>query len=236
VPDFILSDVHLRYDRPERGERLARLVDGLKAEDRLVIVGDLCDFWLAARQRHRDPSSCPGLRSLASYRDRGGVVMVLAGNHDAWLSDFYWRTFGALWAENHLDLQSHGLRLHLLHGHRLGARGLLKAAMESRAFLAAFRMIPGPLARILGAVLDRSNDLRRRAVDEQHLVRYRRHAGTMHGRFDLVVFGHMHTPTDDSTSRPRLIVLGGWLAQASYLRIDSSGARLIVEPDPLARS
>ncbi len=54
VADYILSDVHLRYDRPDRGERLARVVSEMGRIDRLVIVGDLCDFWLASRQQHLD--------------------------------------------------------------------------------------------------------------------------------------------------------------------------------------
>ena len=72
MPDYFLSDVHLRLDQPDRGRRLALLVDRLRAGDSLTIVGDLCDFWYAARQFDADPMACAGLRSLASFRDRGG--------------------------------------------------------------------------------------------------------------------------------------------------------------------
>jgi UDP-2,3-diacylglucosamine hydrolase len=232
VADYILSDVHLRYDRLERGERLARVVRQMDASDRLVIVGDLCDFWLASRQQHLDPKSCPGLRALADFSDRGGSITILAGNHDAWLGKFYQHVLGATWVEDHLEFESHGLQLFLAHGHRLGSRNLWKAAMESRAFLAAFGMIPRPLARLLEARLDRSNEAHLVAADARHIAVYRRRADAMAPSIDLAVFGHIHRPTDDAQGHPRLIVLGGWHHRASYLRIDAAGAAFVVEPDP----
>jgi UDP-2,3-diacylglucosamine hydrolase len=230
VPDYILSDVHLRHDRPERGTRLARVVGQMEAGDRLVIVGDLCDFWLASRQRHLDPLTCPGLRALADFRDRGGSITILAGNHDAWLGAFYQRVLGATWVEDQLELESHSLRLFLAHGHRLGRRNPWKAAMESRAFLAAFGMVPRPLARLLEVRLDRSNDAHRAVADARHIAVYRRHADAMVGAVDLAIFGHIHRPTDDGAGDTRLIVLGGWHDRASYLRIDASGAAFLIEP------
>ena len=47
----------------------------------------------------------------------------------------------------------------------------------------------------------------------------------------MVVLGHVHVTLDDREGSPRLIVLGGWHSQASYLRVDESGASLIVETD-----
>ncbi len=155
VPDYFLSDVHLRLDRPDRGARLASVVDRLAASDRLTVVGDLCDFWYAARQHRADPMRCDGLRSLARFRDRGGSIVALGGNHDAWLGPFYERTFGARFVADSIDLDLGGLRVHVAHGHRVGARTSWKALLESRAFLAGFRAAPSPLADALGSLLDR---------------------------------------------------------------------------------
>ncbi len=72
--------------RPARsGRRLARLVDRLGPEDSLTIVGDLCDFWYAARQHRADPMDCAGLaaaglvpRSRGSDHDPGRQPRRLA--------------------------------------------------------------------------------------------------------------------------------------------------------------
>jgi UDP-2,3-diacylglucosamine hydrolase len=230
VSDIFLSDVHLRLDRPDRGARLARLVGTLGAGDRLFIVGDLCDFWFASRQRGMDPKSCAGLASLIDFRARGGEITALAGNHDAWLGPLYRSLFEPEWVDDDLRVESHGLRLYLTHGHRLGARSLWKATMESRAFLGGFAALPGPLARDLEARLDRSNDVHREPDDRRHIAVYRRIANAMAGDVDLVVLGHIHRATDDP-GPPRMVVLGGWHRGSSYLRIGGNGAEFRVETE-----
>jgi UDP-2,3-diacylglucosamine hydrolase len=232
VAAYFASDVHLRLDRPDRALRFARFVDRLGPDDPLVLAGDLCDFWFASRQRPAGFGDCPGLRALAAFRERGGRLTIMAGNHDLWLGPFYERALGVGLTPEPLEVEAHGLRVHLVHGHRLGARPLWKAGMESRAFLETFARLPGPLARRLGAVLDRTN-VRGRADDERrHLAVFRDYAGRLAASADLAVFGHIHTAQDDPASRPRLVVLGGWHEQSSYLKIDAEGPRLIVEPDP----
>ena len=227
MPAYFASDVHLRLDRPDRGHRFSRFVDALRPEDPLTIVGDLCDFWFAARQRRADPLACSGLRALANYRDRGGDLTILLGNHDAWLGPFYAATLGARLAPEPLDLVVSGLRLHLVHGHLLGARSAWKAAMESRAFLSAFSATPAPVARTLGHLLNRTNGDHRGEDERRHLRRFRAYADrpSTAETPDLVILGHVHTPSDDP-GPPRMIVLGSWHDGGSYLTIDDGAATL----------
>lgn len=231
MPDYFLSDVHLRLDRPERGARLAAVVDRLLPDDALYIIGDLCDFWFAARQRSRDPLACPGLQALASYSGRGGRLVILGGNHDRWLGNFYQDILGATWIVDELRLRSHGLRVHLTHGHRFGARGLWKAIMESRAFLLAFRAMPKGVANRLESRLERSNNSHQESDDRRHLALYRRCVKSDESVADLVVLGHIHVALDESQAGLRLIVLGSWHDRASFLRIDDSGVIFVSEDD-----
>src|SRR5436309_13291502 len=83
VAAYFASDVHLRLDFPGRGRRFARFVGALEPEDdTLTIVGDLCDFWYVARQNDGGAMACDGLRALSEFRNRGGEVTILVGNHD----------------------------------------------------------------------------------------------------------------------------------------------------------
>jgi UDP-2,3-diacylglucosamine hydrolase len=232
VPDYFLSDVHLRHDRPDRGHRLSRLVDGLKPDDRLFIVGDLCDFWLTSRQRRRSPLDCPGMSSLREFVRKGGKLELFAGNHDGWLREYYQRSIGGEWVEDSRRIVSYGRRLHLAHGHRIGARTAFKAILESRTFLLGFELLPSALAESLERRLEGSNEKHREANEQRHIAVYRNFADTLAGEVDLVVLGHLHKVVDDTSSEPRLIVLGNWHRRASYLKIDESGMTLHIVDDP----
>lgn len=232
VATYLASDIHLRLDRPERGIRLARLVDRLEPTDHLVVVGDLCDFWAAARQMPFDPSQCQGLRMLVDFRRRGGRVTIMAGNHDRWLESYYRQQLGADFVLGSLNLTSASLRVHAVHGHLLGARAVWKGLMESRAFLNAFHALPHAIARQFEARLEQVNEQERKNSDDRFLETYRLYADKMRDQTDLIVLGHIHLTHDNPTSKPRVIVLGGWHDQASYLRVHDGIAVHHIETDP----
>lgn len=232
TPITLASDVHLRPDHPDRGRRLARVVEGLAEGERLILAGDVCDFWFASRSRLDHEPSCPGLKALARLVERGGELTILLGNHDAWLADYYRERLGARVVEQAtLDFTAQGTPIHVAHGHLLGARPVWKGAMESRAFLAAFRALPVPAANAMARLLDRSNQTRLDADNRRHLAVFRRYADAHSDRAALFVFGHAHLTVDDTSRRPRLVVLGDWKDRASYLRIDERGIRQVVIHD-----
>jgi UDP-2,3-diacylglucosamine hydrolase len=232
VAHYFASDVHLRADQPQRDRRFRAFVGRLTPADTLVIVGDLCDFWMGARQREAEMAAYPSLWALAEFRRGGGSLEIMAGNHDAWLGPFYRRHLGARLVAEPYDLTVHGLRLHLVHGHLLGARRRWKSWMESRAFYRLFGLLPGPIAGPLDRVLAWKNQRGLLDDEERHLRVYRSHAAACRDRADLVVIGHVHRPVDEAEAAPRLIVLGGWQDRSSYLRINETGATFHVEANP----
>jgi UDP-2,3-diacylglucosamine hydrolase len=222
VAHYFASDVHLRADHPERDHRFSSWVGSLTPADHLVIVGDLCDFWMAARPGENPPDRCLSLRALAEFRRQGGALAIMPGNHDTWLCPSYARDLGAEILTEPFDLTVHGLRIRLVHGHLLGARRLWKAGMESRTFFQMFGLLPNPVARGLDRLLTWKNERGLLADEERHLRVYRAYATACRDVADLVVLGHVHRPVDEAEDHPRLIVLGGWQRHSSYLRIDAS--------------
>jgi UDP-2,3-diacylglucosamine hydrolase len=231
VPHYFASDVHLRKDRPDRDRRFHAWLDRLTPEDSLVIAGDLCDFWMGARRQHENPVGCESLQTLAEFRRRGGSLAIMPGNHDEWLCPFYRDELGAtIIAEPH-DMTLHGLRVRVVHGHRLGARRVWKSWMETRAFFEAFSHIPETIAQTLDRILESRNLHGLKADEERHMKVFREYAALCRGTVDLVVIGHVHQPADDTFSDPRMVVLGGWQRRSSYLQIDEKGATLRIEHD-----
>ncbi|WP_406695701.1 metallophosphoesterase [Singulisphaera sp. Ch08] len=232
MSSYFTSDVHLRLDRPERDQRFASWVESLGNDDSLTIVGDLCDFWFAARQYQTGLKSCQGLRALADFRIRGGQLTIMPGNHDGWLGPFYENEVGARFAPEPLEVEAFGLRIHLRHGHTLGGHPVWKGWMESRSFLTAFRSLPSQLATTFDHRLERRNEKNRELDDMRQLAAYRRYVDSCAGRADLVLIGHIHRSFEDAGSAPRLMIPGGWFGQSSFVKVDSSGAALVVEPAP----
>lgn len=176
---------------------------------------------------------CHGLRALADFNARGGSLRVMAGNHDRWLCPFYERALGASIVAEPFDQVVHGIRLHLVHGHLLGARRRWKAAMESQPFFRAFGKLPSPLASRLDQLLESKNTRGLGNDERRHLAVFRQYASSKRGLADLVVIGHVHRPVNEhgaDTSDPRMIVLGGWQHGSSYLQLDASGASFHVLP------
>ncbi len=217
---YFASDVHLRIDRPERSRRFAALVETLDARDSLIIVGDLCDFWFASRQRGLDFRMCAGLSATRDFVDRGGSLTIIAGNHDLRLGPFYEQMLGGRFLADSLSIETEGIKVHAIHGHLLGARSPWKGIMESRWFLDAFRLIPERVATALERKLDASNDVHRARSDRRHLEVYRRYAESLTNVAEIVVFGHIHQPRDETIrAKTRIIVLGGWILGSSRLKI-----------------
>ena len=235
MPLIFLSDVHLRLDRPERGRRLARLVETLGRGDRLVVAGDLCDFWFASRQMTKTGPICEGLGALASFRERGGRLDLLPGNHDAWLGPFYQTVVGTGFEGSSLDVAMGGVRFRAVHGHRLGARSTWKGLMEARWFLRAFRALPDLVAGLMGSLLESRNSVHRGVTDRKYLAIYQEASSRFGADVDVCVFGHIHVTRDDQEGRPRMVVLGGWHHRSSYLRVEENGDAELVVVEDLAR-
>jgi UDP-2,3-diacylglucosamine hydrolase len=231
VAHYFASDVHLRFDHPERDRRFAAFLSRLNRDDALWIAGDLCDFSMAARHSAPELLRCESLGALAQFRREGGALAIMAGNHDIWLGPFYVDQLGASMIAEPYDLDSFGLRIRVVHGHRLGARRPWKAGMESQAFFEAFRRLPRPIAEQLDRALTWHNERELHADEERHLRVFREYAAACRESADLVVIGHVHRPVDEPRTTPRLIVLGGWQYRSSYLKVDASGAGFHIEDD-----
>jgi UDP-2,3-diacylglucosamine hydrolase len=231
VAHYFASDVHLRFDRPERDRRFAAFLGRLTRDDALWIVGDLCDFWMGARHSAAELMRCESLRALARFRREGGALAIMAGNHDLWLGPFYIDQLGATMIAEPYDLASHGLRIRVVHGHLLGARRPWKAWMESRAFFEAFHRLPGPIANQLDRALTGRNERELHADEERHLRVFRTYTAACRGLADLVIIGHVHRPVDEPGTSPRMVVLGGWQRRSSYLKVAASGAEFHIEDD-----
>jgi UDP-2,3-diacylglucosamine hydrolase len=230
-PEFITSDIHL--GAVPRGTERA-FVEFLEhvgeAGRRLLIVGDLFDFWFEYGE------IIPGrhfrvLAALADLVESGVGVVLTGGNHDAWGGRFLEEHVGVEFHAGEVRTEIAGRPALLTHGDGVG-RGdwryrFLKALIRSRPVVAAFRALHPELglriARQASSTEARADPApdpraagRARYIEEWATAR-------LEAEPDLawVVCGHAHLPAVVEVAPGRYYLNGGdWISHYSYVTVD----------------
>jgi UDP-2,3-diacylglucosamine hydrolase len=231
-PEFITSDVHLGAVPRETERAFLRFLEHVGSEGRrLIIPGDLFDFWFEYGEiipgRH-----FRALAGLAELVDSGVPVMVTGGNHDAWGGRFLEEHVGVSFHPGHVRTEIAGKPALLAHGDGLGKGDLkyraLKLVLRSRAAIWGFRALHPELGlRVADRVStteakadsDPGKKSRAAFIEDWALGQLREHP-------DLawVVCGHSHIPTITEIEPGRRYVNSGdWLSHWTYVRVESDG-------------
>jgi UDP-2,3-diacylglucosamine hydrolase len=231
-PVYVTSDVHLGAvpDATERAFlRFLQHVGG--AASRLIIPGDLFDFWF----EYGD--IVPGehfrvLAGLADLVDAGVPVLVTGGNHDAWGGRFLEEHVGVSFHPGHVRTDIAGREALLAHGDGLGKGDLkyraLKTVLRSRAAVWGFRALHPELGlrlarRVSSTELKADSDPgkqgRARFIEDWALQRL-----AADPELSYVICGHTHLPTVTEVETGRYYLnAGDWIGHWSYITIDATG-------------
>jgi UDP-2,3-diacylglucosamine hydrolase len=229
LPVVFFSDVHLGAESRDReADRERRLHDFLNSLSgrcsRLIIAGDLFDFWFEYRTAipRRAFST---LEILARLRRGGLAIDYLTGNHDFWLGSFLRDDLGIRTHDGALTIEQAGRRVWVHHGDAL-TRGdlgykLLKRVLRNPASVALYRWIHPdigiPLAHWISGG---SRHLREgRVLREERLWNEVALPRFAEG-YDAVVIGHLHQAYERRENGRELFVLGDWIRHFTYLTLE----------------
>jgi UDP-2,3-diacylglucosamine hydrolase len=120
----VVGDAHLGSAGPGDQEAFHDFLAAVPSlGTRLLITGDLFDFWFEYRSViPRRPF--PTLARLAALHDRGIPIEVFGGNHDRWGGDFWSKDLGIPFHREGADLQLAGRRAWVHHGDGLAEQKL----------------------------------------------------------------------------------------------------------------
>jgi len=238
----VVGDVHLgSAGREEEEEAFHDFLEQVPSfGTRLVVAGDLFDFWFEYRSVvPRRPFRT--VARLAALAERGTAVDLVGGNHDRWGGSFWSRDLGIPFHADGSDLDLAGRRAHVRHGDgltesRLGAR-VLQRVLRSPVAIAAFRALHPSvgfaLADVLSETLGESN--RSGAAAQQAARAQERWARTLLDRrpeLALVVLGHTHVPAliEHAPGRWYLNV-GQWMGDRTYAVVSAERISLCRWPE-----
>jgi UDP-2,3-diacylglucosamine hydrolase len=219
-----VSDAHFGGGANEaaRRESFLRFLDGLDPSDRLVIVGDLFQFWFDLG-RTLPQGFFDILAGLHRRRRAGNRIDYLAGNHDYWRGDFFRRELGIDTHDGWLDLDVQGRRLRIAHGDGAGPGDhgykILKRIVRARATIEVARRVHPDLlhgfARWMGERSRTHTDRRPPAMERLEAAAAAAFAA---GR-DALVMGHVHAQVHRQLPGGELVVIGDWLELRSFVRL-----------------
>lgn len=119
---YFLSDAHLGAgnDSLQRERELVAFLDAIRPDcARLVLLGDMFDFWFS--YRHVVPRGFSRfIGKLAQMADEGVEIHYFIGNHDMWVFDYFANEVGCIMHPNPAPLTIDGKVFQIGHGDGLG--------------------------------------------------------------------------------------------------------------------
>jgi UDP-2,3-diacylglucosamine hydrolase len=235
---LFISDAHLDPREPERTVRLARFLESQMARtDRLVILGDLFDFWFGYRHCsfHYHFGLLVVLRELTR---RGIAIEYFLGNHDFDLGPLFEEVIPVRIHPGPVRVRIDGYRVYLAHGDRINVRDygyrFFSRLVRNRLAQAAFRQLHPDWGWRLAT---RSSKASRRYVSHRiqldPLIYERFLRGLAVRGYDVVLHGHFHEPRLElyELGERRILVgnPGDWMESFTYIRYEAGRFRLLAE-------
>jgi len=232
---YIFSDAHLGADTTEKEAekvaKIASLFEKVKADgDRLVILGDLFDFWF--EYQHAIPKEHHKLLfMLTDLIERGIAIDYVSGNHDFWMGDFFSNQMGITVHRDFFDFEYDSKRLHLIHGDGLARADrsyrLLKRILRNRFNVWLYRKLPPDWAMPLAKKVSGSSRRRTSRRDQSFAADYVAYAEQkLASGFDIVAIGHLHIPVIKQLTNGIYINTGDFIDHFSYAKLAEGEIRL----------
>lgn len=232
----VIGDLHLDPGGEARIADFVRWLEELRDCPRLIILGDLFDYWIGPAQA-RESGAREVVLGLASLRARGTRIDLLHGNRDFLIGAEFERRSGARVLRGGLLLgaaEAAGERVLFIHGDELCTLDLpyqrLRRTLRSGPVRLLLRLLPYSLAHWTArrlrrasqaAVPRKTEESRSMQVGEVRHIAAALAAGTL-------VCGHAHSFRDEQLDGgPRWLVLDAWGGVSPVLLV--TGAGLIAE-------
>ena len=223
-----VSDLHfgLPLDDAERQRRdsFFRFLESLHGVDRLIINGDLFQFWFDLGDT-MPKGYFDILQALAALQARGTRIDYLAGNHDWWRGDFWERELGVTVHPGDLEIVAQGRRILVQHGDGVGPGDhgykFLKRILRHPITMSIARALHPDLVLRMAHRLDRISHSH---TSEQPIDTPRLHAAAALAfaqGYDTLILGHVHAQVHEKLDGGELLVIGDWLSLHSYIKLEA---------------
>jgi len=237
----VVGDSHLGSADPGDERAFHDLLAAVPAmARRLVVMGDLFDFWFEYKYVvPRRPF--PTLARLAALVQAGVAVEAFGGNHDRWGGSFWRRDLGIPFHREDAEMVLAGRPAWVAHGDgltetKLGGR-IIHRVTRHPITVGTFRLLHPDVgfwlaARLSGGLAEanRTDEAMDRAAAAQE--RYARALLDRRPELGLVLMAHTHRPRLVEHRPGRFYLNAGqWVKDRSYAVVEAERIRLLKWPE-----
>jgi len=228
---FFISDAHLGSNIPgceERSDLFHKFLREIAPRaDYLFIVGDLFDFWIEYKHAVR-PEYFPTLYALRALADTGTKIHYCLGNHDFAMGTFIEEKIGLKIHPDGFQGNIQGKRLMVTHGDELRGSQFLRKLLRNPHLQFFYKILHPNIGIPLGEFFSGlSRTYFNTDASEEILEEYRQVAkDILSTGYDIVVFGHTHTPELIRTEEGISCNTGNWISQYSYAELSDGEMHL----------
>lgn len=236
----VIGDLHLDVFGGSGPRRFVEWLERLGPIPRLVVLGDLFEFWVG-RGQEREPAAGEILRALARRVAAGTAVDLLHGNRDFLVgADVTAATGARVRPRGLVGREGDGGRTLFLHGDELcvadRAYRRFRAAVRSGPARALARAAPLALRRSLALRLRRRSG-RSTAAKTAEVVEMKAAAADRFAReakARTLICGHAHRFRDEVLpGGARWVVIDGWGGRRDTLRLGETGWEPLASRGPI---
>lgn len=236
---YIISDLHLCREKPEITAALRRFCAGLRQGDRLLIAGDLFDFWVGWHGADPLQRELAGL--LKELQSRGIPCAFICGNRDFLMSKRDAARLHFTLQPEYVVKECGGKKVLIIHGDELCSNDLgfqkFKAFSQNPLMRMIFRLLPYRLRIAMGLkarhksmnlAASRLKDARRYGLIPETAAALMQQYGC-----SILIHGHFHhcgRHEDDPAPGLTRIDCGCWEENLSWARLTDTGIELKQQP------
>jgi UDP-2,3-diacylglucosamine hydrolase len=235
---YFISDVHLGAPtlseefETKRKKEMLKFLDGVSENgSRIIIVGDLFDFWY--EYKYVVPKNYFWLYArLKELVDYGVSVDYIAGNHDFFLGEFFARSVGLKVHQEGFSEEINGKKFLIIHGDGLAQKDsgyrMLKKILRSNSMRKMIRWVHPDVGFYLAKAFSKksreytSNKDFGETDDMMVFAKKKIEEG-----YDFVIMGHNHVPKCEHFGKGIYINLGDWLKNFTYGIFDGDTMKLM---------
>jgi len=237
-PVYFISDIHLgapslhvEFEAKRKTELLKFFDTVIENGSRLIIVGDLFDFWY--EYKYVVPKNYFWLYAkLKEMVDNGIVIDYVAGNHDFFLGEFFSKSVGLRVYQDGFSEEINGKKFLVIHGDGLALKDsgyrMLKKILRKGFVRSVIRWIHPDVGFSLAKAFSKksreytSNKDFGETDGMMHLAEKKTNEG-----YDFVIMGHNHIPKFERFGKGIYVNLGDWLRNFTYGIFDGEAMQLL---------